>query len=48
MVRVSANGSAVRVLIPSRIIPKTQKWYLMPLYFTLSIIRESGATQEKE
>ena len=39
MVRVFANGSGNLGSIPGRVIPKTQKWYLMPPCFTLSIIR---------
>ena len=30
MVREFANGSEDLVSIPGRVIPKTQKWYLMP------------------
>ena len=33
------NGLGNRVLIPSRVIQKTQKWYLMPPCLTLNIIR---------
>ena len=47
-----ANGSGDRVLIPGRVIPKTQKWYLIPPNITLSIIkyvsRESWSIQETE
>ena len=39
MVRVFANGPGDRDLILGRVIPKTQKWYLMPPCITLSIIR---------
>ena len=38
MVRVLANGPGDQGSIPGRIIPKTQKWYLMPSCLTLSII----------
>ena len=38
MVRVFANGPGDLGSIPGRVIPKTQKWYLMPPYLTLSII----------
>ena len=31
IVRMLANGSGNLGSIPGRIIPKTQKWYLMPL-----------------
>ena len=37
MSRVFANGPGDRGSIP--VIPKTQKWYLMPAYLTFSIIR---------
>ena len=30
MSRVFSNGPGDRGLIPGRVIPKTQKWYLMP------------------
>ena len=33
------NGSGDRSLIPRRVLPKTQKWYLVPPYLTISIIR---------
>ena len=36
---VFANGPWDRGSIPHRVIPKTQKWYLMPLCLILSIIR---------
>ena len=36
---VFANGSGDLGSIPGRVIPKTQKWYLMPPCLTLSIIR---------
>ena len=39
MVRAFANGSGDRGSILGRVIPKTEKWYLMPLCSTLSIIR---------
>ena len=39
MVRVFDNGSGDLSSIPDRVIPKTQKWYLMPPCLTLSIIR---------
>ena len=39
MVRVFANGPRDLGPIPGRIIPKTQKWYLMPSCLTLSAIR---------
>ena len=39
MVRVFANGPGELGSIPGRVIPKTQKWYLMPPCLTLSIIR---------
>ena len=39
MVRVFANGSGDPGSIPGQVIPKTQKWYLMPPCLTLSIIR---------
>ena len=39
MNRVFPNGPGDRGSIPRRIIQKTQKWYLMALYLTLSIIR---------
>ena len=39
MVRVFANGPGDRGSIPDRVIPKTQKWYLIPPCLTLSIIR---------
>ena len=39
MVRVFADGSGDRGSIPGRVIPKTQKWYLIPPCLTLSIIR---------
>ena len=38
MKRVFANDPGNRGSIPGRIIPKTHKWYLMPLCLTLSII----------
>ena len=39
VVRVFANGPGDLGSIPSWVIPKTQKWYLMPPCLTLSIIR---------
>ena len=39
MVRGFANGTRDRGSIPGWVIPKTQKWYLMPPCLTLSIIR---------
>ena len=39
MVRVFANSPGDRGSIPGRVIPKTQKWSLMPPYLTLSNIR---------
>ena len=42
MVRVFANGPGNLCSIPSRVIPKTQKWYLMPPCLTLSIIRDGS------
>ena len=47
MVRVFANGQGNLGSIPGRVIPKTQKWYLMPPCLTLSIIRY-GSIQGKE
>ena len=38
-VRVFANGSSDRGSIPGRVIPKTQKWYLMPPWLTLINIK---------
>ena len=38
-VRVFANGPRDQGSIPGWVIPKTQKWYLMTLCLTLSIIR---------
>ena len=38
MVRVFANGSRDLGLILGLVIPKTQKWYLMPPCLTLNII----------
>ena len=38
IVRVFANGSGDLGSIPGRIIPKTQKWYLMPPCLTLRIV----------
>ena len=39
MSRVFAKGPRGRGLIPGHVIPKTQKWYLMPPCLTLSTIR---------
>ena len=39
MSRLFTNGPVDRGSIPVRIIPKPQKWYLMPPCLTLSIIR---------
>ena len=39
MSRVFASSPGDRVSIPGRVIPKTQKWYLMSPCLTLSIIR---------
>ena len=39
MSRVLANGPGDQGSIPGRVMPKTQKWYLMPPCITLSIIR---------
>ena len=39
MVRVFANGPGYLGSIIGRVIPKTQKWYLMSPFLTLSIIR---------
>ena len=38
-VRVVTNGPGDLGSIPGRVIPKTQKWYLMPPCLTLSIIK---------
>ena len=47
-----ANGPEDQNAITGRVMPKTQKWYLMPLYLTFSIIRYgssiSGTIQRKE
>ena len=52
MVRVFANGPGNGSSIPGRVIPKTEKQYLMPPSLTLSIIRKrsrvSGAIQGKK
>ena len=40
MSRVLANGQEDSGSIPGQVIPKTQKWYLMPPCLTLSIIRQ--------
>ena len=39
MSRVFANGPGDRDSIPDRVIPKTEKWYLIPPCLALSIIR---------
>ena len=39
MIRVFANGPGDLGSIPGRVMPKTQKWYLMPPCLTLSMIR---------
>ena len=39
---VCVNGPGDRGSIPGRVIPKTQKWYLMPPCLTLSIIRHGS------
>ena len=39
MSRVFANGPGNRGSIPARVIPKSQKWYLMPPCLLLNIIR---------
>ena len=39
MSRVFTSGPGDRGSIPGQVIPKTQKWYLMPPCFTLSIIK---------
>ena len=38
MSTVFAYGPGDQDSIPGRVIPKTQKWYLMPLFLTISII----------
>ena len=52
MVTVFANGPGDQDSIPGRVIPKTKKWYLMPLGLSLSIIRYgsmvSRTTKRKE
>ena len=49
--KVFTNGPRDQGSIPGRVIPKTQKWCLMPPYLTLSIIwygsRVSRAIQGK-
>ena len=37
--RVFANGPGDRDSIPGRVVPKTQKWYLMLPCLTLIILR---------
>ena len=39
MSRVFASGPRDQSSIPGRVIPKTQKWYLIPPCLTLSFIR---------
>ena len=39
MSKTFANGPGDRGSIPGGVIPKTQKWYLMPSCLTLSVIR---------
>ena len=39
MSRVFNNGPGERGSIPGQVIPKTQKWYLMPLGLTLKTVR---------
>ena len=39
MSRVLTNGPGDQCSIPGRVIPKTQKWYLMPPCLVLSTIR---------
>ena len=41
-----ANGPVDRGSIPGRVIPKTQKWYLMPSCLTLSVIRHGSRISE--
>ena len=52
VVKVFVNGPGERDSIPDRVIPKSQKWYLMLPCFTLSIIsymsKVKGAIQGKE
>ena len=38
MSRVFTNGPGDRGSIPGQVIPKTQKWYLMPPYLELNTI----------
>ena len=40
-----ANGPGDRGSIPSRVITKTKKWYLMPPKQTLSIIRYGSSVK---
>ena len=46
MATVFTNGPGDRGSTPGRVIPKTQKWYLMPSCITLSIIRCSLRVSE--
>ena len=39
MSRVFTSGLGDRGSIPGRVIPKTQKWYLMPPFFKLGTTR---------
>ena len=44
--RVFAYGPGDRGSIPSQIISKTKKWYLIPLCLTISIIRNGSRVTE--
>ena len=46
--RVFANDPGDRGSIPSRVIQKTQKWYLMPPCWTLSIIRYRSRVKQSK
>ena len=52
MISVFANGPETQDSIPSRVIPKIQKWYLMFFCLTINIItygsKVIGVIQEKE
>ena len=51
MVRIFVSGAGDWISILGRVIPKTQKWYLMPPCLTLRIMyssKVSGAIWEKE
>ena len=48
MVRVFANGPVDQGPIAGRVIAKTQKWYLMPPFLTLSIIRYGDMNSKME